>query len=205
MVDMTLKNKIFAKNSEEFIWALVSGSKPLRNEHAFEFQVKYFHGRYNDRNWICRLKPGLFLTLMDVTPCSDVNNTVESRDDCLRFVYFLSGKGRVDYELIDQRIKRDFTDGLVGHSYAAFSPEVVGTTQAKAKNRLLIFSIYISAARLLDYFNGSLTSGHMNFGILLPVRIKPGFSIPPKFPGRCLRLLITFKLPLLRVDEAVVH
>ena len=125
MAQMILHNKILAKSSEEFIWALVSGSEPLRNEHAFEFKVEYFHGRHNDKNWICKLKPGLFLTLMDVTPASDVNNTIQSREEYLRFVFFLSGKGRVDYELIDQRIKRDFADGLVGHSYVAFSPEVV--------------------------------------------------------------------------------
>lgn len=160
---MMLKNKIFTKSSEEFIWALVSGSKPLRNEHAFEFQVEYFHGRYNDRNWICKLKPGLFLALMDVTPGSDVNNTIESREDCLRFVFFLSGKGRVDYELIDQRIKRDFTDGLVGHSYVAFSPEVVGTAHAIAKSRFFTFSIYINPALLLNYFNGKFDVGPLVF------------------------------------------
>ena len=115
-----LENKILAKSSEEYLWALVSGSKPLRNEHAFEFQVEYFHGRYNNRNWICKLKPGLFLTLMDVTACSDVKNTVESREDCLRFDFFLSGKGRVDYDLIDHRMKRDLQTVWLGTAMLLF-------------------------------------------------------------------------------------
>ena len=181
-----LKIKIFTKSSEEFIWALVSGSEPLRNEHAFEFQIKYFHGRYNDRNWICKLKPGLFLTLMDVTPCSDVDNAIESREDWLRFVFFLSGKGRVDYELIDQRMKRDFADGLIGHSYLAFSPEVVGTTQAIADNRLLIFSIYISPALLLDYFNGKCDVGPYEFRDIVAGSDRIGFFHTARISGQML-------------------
>jgi len=184
VVDMMLKIKILTKSSEEFIWAFISGSKPLRNEHAFEFQVKYFHGRYNDRNWICRLKPGLFLTLLDVTPRSDVNTTVESREDCLRFVFFLSGKGRVNYDLIDQRIKRDFADGLVGHSYVAFSPEVVGTTQTIAKNRFLMFSIHISPARLLDYFNGRFDLGPYEFQDIVAGSNQTGFFHTARISGQ---------------------
>ena len=179
-----LKNKILARSSEEYIWAFVSGSKPLRNEHAFEFQVEYFHGRYNHRNWICKLKPGLFLTLMDVTPCADVNNTVESREDYLRFVFFLSGKGRVDYDLIDQRIQRDFTDGLVGHSYVAFSPEVVGTTQTIAKNRFLMFSIYISPARLLDCFNGKFDVGPYELRDIVAGSDQTGFFHTARISGQ---------------------
>jgi AraC-like DNA-binding protein len=175
MADMMLKIKILTKSSEEFIWALVSGSKPLRNEHAFEFQIEYFRGRYNDRNWICKLKPGLFLSLMDVTPCSDVKNTIESKEDYLRFGFFLSGKGRVDYELIDQRIKRDFTDGLVAHSYVAFSPEVVGSTQTTAQNRFLLFNIYISPALLLDYFNGKFDVGPYEFRDIVAGSDQSGF------------------------------
>jgi len=181
---MMLKNKILTKSSEEFIWALVSGSKPLRKEHAFDFQVEYFHGRYNDRNWICKLKPGLFLTLMDVTPGSDVNNTIESREDCLRFVFFLSGKGRVDYELINQRIKRDFTDGLVGHSYVAFSPEVAGTTQIIAKNRFLTFSIYIRPELLLDYFNGKFDVGPYEFRDIVAGSDQTGFFHTARISGQ---------------------
>ena len=96
---------------------------------------------------------------MDVIPASDVQSAIESREGCLRFVFFLSGKGWVDDELIDQRIKRDFTDCLVGHSYVAFFPEVFGTTQAVAQNRFLMLSIYISPALLLEYFNGKFDIG----------------------------------------------
>jgi AraC family transcriptional regulator, transcriptional activator of the genes for pyochelin and ferripyochelin receptors len=184
MADMMLEIKILTKNSEEFIWALVSGTKPLKNEHAFEFRIENFHGRYNDRNWICKLKPGLFLTLMDVIPCSDVNNTIESREDCLRFVFFLSGKGRVDYELIDQRIKREFADGLVAHSYVAFSPEVVGTTQIIAQNRLLILSIYISPALLLKYFNGKFDVGPYEFRDIVAGSDQTGFFHTARISGQ---------------------
>ena len=179
-----LKNKILTKNSEEFIWALISGSRPLRNEHAFEYKVAYYHGRYNDRNWICKLKPGLFLTLMDVTPRSDVHNTIESREDCLRFVFFLSGRGRVDYELIDGRLKRDFSDGLVGHSYIAFSPEIIGTTQTIAKSRFLIFSIYITPARLLEYFNGKFDVGPYEFRDIVAGSDQTGFFHTARVSGQ---------------------
>jgi len=40
-----LKLKILAKSSEEFLWAFVAGSIPLRNEPTFDFQVGHFHGR----------------------------------------------------------------------------------------------------------------------------------------------------------------
>lgn len=184
MVLIMLDNKIFTKSSEEFLWVLVSGSKPLRNEHAFEFHVEYFHGRYNDRNWICKLKPGFFLTLMDVTPDSDVNNIIESKEDCLKFVFFLSGKGRVDYELIDQRIRRDFSDGLVGHSFVVYSPEIVGTVQAMANNRLLILSIYISPARLLDYFNGNFDVGPYEFRDIVAGSDQTGFFHTSRISGQ---------------------
>ena len=184
MAEMILKNIILAKSSEEFLWALVSGSKPLKNENAFEFQVEYYHGRYNDRNWICKLKPGLFLTLMDVTPCSDVNNTIESKEDCLRFDFFLSGKGRVDYDLIDHRMKRDFTDGLVGHSYVAFSPEIVGTAQTIAKHRFFRFSIYISPARLMNYFNGKIDVGPHEFRNIVAGSDQTGFFHTARITGQ---------------------
>ena len=180
---MILEIKILTKSSEAYIWALVSGSRPLRNEHAFDFRIEYFHGRYNDRNWICKLKPGLFLTLMDVTPRADVTAAIEAREDCLRFVFFLSGRGRVDYELIDQPIKRDFSDGLVAHSYVAFSPEIAGTTLTIAQNRFLTFSIYISPALLRDYFNGKVDVGPYAFRDIVAGSDQTGFFHTARISG----------------------
>ena len=147
------------KTSEEFIWAQISGSKPLKINPDFEFQVKFFHGRYNNKNWICKLKPGLFITLLDVTPLGDIMNIIESREDCLRFVFFLSGKGYLDHNLIDRRMKCDFNDGLLHHSFLSFSPEIEGRVLIAAKHRLRIFTVHITPARLMEYFNGQFNMG----------------------------------------------
>lgn len=154
-----MKNTIVAKSSEEFIWATVSGSAPLRREPVFEYQVALFHGRCNDRNWVCRIKPGLMISFMDVTPKRDISNRVAAREDWLRFVFFLSGRGSVDYQFIDRRLTRDFYDGIVRHSYLTFSPEISGQVNIRAEHRLRIFSIHISPARLSAYFGGRFNMG----------------------------------------------
>ena len=154
-----MKNTIVAKSSEEFIWATVSGSAPLRREPAFEYRVELFHGRCNDRNWVCRIRPGLMISFIDVTPKRDISNRVAAMEDWLRFVFFLSGRGSVDYEFIDQRLSRDFYDGIVRHSYLTFSPEISGQVNIRAEHRLRIFSIHISPARLSDYFGGKFNMG----------------------------------------------
>jgi AraC family transcriptional regulator, transcriptional activator of the genes for pyochelin and ferripyochelin receptors len=183
---MMLENQIVTKSSEEFIWALVSGSEPLRNEHAFEYQVAYYHGIYNDRNWICKLKPGLLLSLLDVTPSTDVRNSVEAREDCIRFEFFLSGRGRVDYDLMGHRVKKNFSDGLVGHSYVSFSPEIVGTAQTSARHRFFRFSIYISPARLRDYFYGQFDVGPYAFRDIVAGSDQTGFFHTARISGQML-------------------
>lgn len=154
-----MKNTIVAKSSEEFIWATVSGSAPLRREPVFEYQVARFHGRCNDRNWVYRIRPDLMISFMDVTPKRDISNRVAAREDWLRFVFFLSGRGSVDYEFIDRRLTRDFYDGIVRHSYLTFSPEISGQVNIRAEHRLRIFSIHVSPARLSDYFGGKFNIG----------------------------------------------
>lgn len=162
-----LDNVIKTSSSEEFIWATVAGAPPLKKETSFEFRVEFFHGRQNNRNWICKLKPGLILSLMDVTPGSEIKNTITTREDFLKFVFFLSGRGRVDYNYIDTRFIRDFSDGLVQHSYISYSPEIDGAIFVNAGHRLHQLSIYISPFVLSKYFNGQFDAGPFAFRDIL--------------------------------------
>ncbi len=154
-----MNNSIITKSSEEFIWATVSGSAPLKKESAFEFKVEYKNGKATDKNWICKLKPGLILSLQDMTPKGEVVSHIEAKYDCLKFAYFLSGEGNVDYNFLDTRLKRNFDEDLVHHSYVYFTPEIEGKIRFKAKQRLQQFSINISPSVLLDYFNGQFNIG----------------------------------------------
>ena len=154
-----MSNLILTKSSEEFIWATVSTSAPLKAAPTFEFNVEYRDGKVSDRNWICKLKPGLILSLQDMTPKGEVTNHIEAKCDYLKFAYFFSGNGNVDYNFFDTRLKRSFDDELVQHSYVYFSPEIEGKIQFKAKHRLHQFSINISPSVLLNYFNGKFDIG----------------------------------------------
>lgn len=152
-------NSIVTKSSEEFIWATISGSAPLNNEPSFEYNVEYRNGNGNDRNWICKLKPGFIISLQDMTPQRDLTSHVETNCDCLKFSYFLSGKGAVNYNFLDMQLNRSFDDELVHHSYVYFSPEIEGKIRFQAKQRLQQFSINISPLLLLNYFNGQFDLG----------------------------------------------
>lgn len=150
-----MKNSITTNSSEEFIWASVSGSAPLNKEPVFEFNVEY----QDERNWICKLKPGLILSLQDMTPKSELTSHIEAKCDSLKFAFFLSGKGNVDYHFLDAQLKRNFEDELVHHSYVYFTPEIEGKIRFRANQRLQQFSINISPSVLLNYFNGQFDIG----------------------------------------------
>ena len=79
--------------------------------------------------------------------------------DCLKFSYFLSGKGNVNYNFLDTQLKKNFDDELIHHSYVYFSPEIEGKIQFRANHRLQQFSINISPSVLLNYFNGQFDIG----------------------------------------------
>ncbi|WP_163340419.1 AraC family transcriptional regulator [Desulfopila sp. IMCC35008] len=162
-----LNNVITTKTSEEFIWATVAGSAPLKEEKSFEFLAEYFHGRQNNKNWICKLKPGLILSLMDVTTRSEIKNMISAKEEFIKFVFFLSGSGTVDYHFIDTRFRRDFSDGMVQHSYTSFSPEIDGAVFVNAGHRLHQLSIHISPSVLLNYFNGQFDIGPFAFRDIL--------------------------------------
>ncbi len=154
-----MNKSIITNSSEEFIWATISRSNPVKHNSAFEFQVEFPHNGKNSKNWICKLKPGLILSLNDVTYMEDVVNHVETKEDCLKFAYFLSGKGNVNYNFLDTQLKRDFDEELVHHSYVYFSPEIEGKIRFKAGSHLQQFSIHISPSVLLNYFNGQFDIG----------------------------------------------
>lgn len=162
-----LNNVIKANSSEEFIWASVAGSAPLQKREKFEFQVEYFHGKENNKNWICQLKPGLILSYMDLTPRSPIKNTITTKEEFIKFVFFLSGGGRVDYDFIDTRLKRDFSEGIVQHSYTYFSPQIDGALFLDADHRLHQLSIHIKPSVLSNYFGGECDVGPFAFREIL--------------------------------------
>lgn len=154
-----MNKSIITKSLEEFIWATTAKSDPLKEGPAFEFNVKHQCGEVSSKNWICKLKPGLILSFKDTTYKEDVSLHIETKYDCLKFAYFLSGKGNVDYNFWDIRLKRSFADELVHHSYVYFSPEIEGKIQFNANHRLQQFCINISPSVLLKYFNGQFDIG----------------------------------------------
>lgn len=158
---------IKANNSEEFIWAAVAGSAPLKTKKTFEFQVESYHGRQHNKNWICKLKPGLILSHMDLTTCNEIKNTITTKEEFIKFVFFMSGRGRVDYDFIDTRFKRDFSNGIVQHSYTYFSPEIDGAIFVNAGHRLQQLTIHISPSVLLNYFNRQFDIGPFAFRDIL--------------------------------------
>ncbi|MCP3888683.1 MAG: helix-turn-helix transcriptional regulator [Desulfobulbaceae bacterium] len=162
-----LHNVIKTNSSEEFIWASVAGSAPLKKQSTFDFKVEYFHGRQHNKNWICKLKPGLILSHMDLITRGEIKNTITTKEEFIKFVFFMSGRGRVDYDFIDTRFKRDFSNGLVHHSYTSFSPEIDGAIFVNAGHRLHQLTIHISPAVLLNYFNRQFDIGPFTFRDIL--------------------------------------
>ncbi len=154
-----MKFSLIAKSSEELIWASVAGSKPQKKDSAFEFKVESFHGNYNNKNWIFKLKSGLVLSLMDITATSEINDKIAAKEDYLKFAFLLSGRGNVDYNFIDAQLNRDLADGMLHHSYLYFSPQIEGLFRIIAKHRFQLFSIHISPLVLLNYFNGQFDIG----------------------------------------------
>ena len=67
------KVSLTTKSSEEFIWNTITGSVPHEKEFISEYQVRFSSREPNGRNWICKLKPGLIISFMDVMPMEDIH------------------------------------------------------------------------------------------------------------------------------------
>lgn len=154
-----MKVSLVTKSSEEFIWNTIAGSAPREKAFLSEYQVRFSSGDPSGRSWICKLKPGLILSFMDVMPMEDTHYRVETQEDSIKFAFSLSGKGNFDFRFIDRRLKGGDRDELVYSSFVYFSPVIEGKGQFKAGHRLQEFSIHITPAMLLSYLNGQFDTG----------------------------------------------
>lgn len=73
--------------------------------------MEFLHKEWNGISWICKLKPGLILSLMDVTPMREINYKIEAKEDYLKFAFFLSGKGEFRHIVEEVHSRRILSPG----------------------------------------------------------------------------------------------
>ncbi len=154
-----MKVSLIAENSEEFIWNTIAGPGSNEKKIISEYQVQFPSGEPNGKNWICKLKPGLIISFIDVMPMEDIHYQIETKEDSIKFAFSLSGKGNFDFRFIDRQMKGGDHDELVYSSFVYFSPVIEGKGQFKARHHLQELSININPAMLLKYLNGQFDIG----------------------------------------------
>lgn len=154
-----MKFSLITKTSEAFVWNTIAGSAPCEQDFVSEYQVDFSCSKWNDNNWICKLRPGLIISYLDVMPIEDIHYQINTNADLIKFGFSLSGKGNFDFRFIDRQLKGGDRDELAHSSFVYFSPIIEGRGQFKARHHLQELSIHIHPVTLVNYLKGQVDIG----------------------------------------------